>query len=487
MPPHTNTALEVGAARQLFVDDAAVLSRRGTIRVLHAAETQDEPVIRADRPWEGKRVYCFGSVRRDAQTGRWRMWYLSRMGEGAGSLYEGADPHGDAVLYAESDDGLTWEKPDLNVVAAGGAPSNILIPGHHAPTVFAPPDGVPGVYLAAWSWAERDYRCYHAADSIRFGATSDAPMFAPSGETLEVISVDRTPVTGQWLAYHRAWDHRFWPARRAIACRTSDDATVWSEPRRCLTPDVVDDQDPELDAAAPGMGGEFYTLSGFWYESQFLGLLPVFRVQSYDPRDPSKESDPGTGSGVVSGWDGPLDVQLASSRDGVTWQRSDPRMYVLPRGPEGRHDGGSILSTADKPVVTEDEIFVYYTAMTTSHGGPMPPKEMSIGLARWRRDGFASLYAAEEGYVETAPLSIPTGRARLMINADASGGRVTAELCGQDGRVIEGYGADACRGLDAADGLAAPIGWKGKSHLPAGQPVRIRFRLRRVHLYSYWF
>lgn len=481
------TPLEVGSARQLFVDDAALVSRRGTTRVLHTAKTRPEPVICADRSWEGKRVYCFGSVRRDEASGRWRMWYLARMGEGATALYEGADAHGDAILYAESDDGVLWEKPDLNVVQASGAPSNILIPGHHAPTVFEPPDGVPGVYLAAWSWEERAYRCYHAADGVNFERISNAPMFTPIGETLEVISVDRNPLTSQWIAYHRQWDHRFWPARRAIACRVSNDAVSWSEPSRCITPDVVDDEDADLHAAPSGMGGEFYTLSGFWYETQFLGLLPVFRVQRYEPNNPTKEWSPGEGSGVVSGWDGPLDVQLASSRDGKTWQRSTPRTYVLPRGPEGRYDGGSILSTADKPVVTDEEIFVYYTAMTTSHGGPMPPKEMSVGLARWRRDGFASLHAVEEGYVETVPLRISPERSRLLINADASKGRVTAELCGADGKVIDGYDADACRGLDGDSSLAFSIGWNGRSHLPAQQAVRIRFRLRCGHLYSYWF
>ena len=57
-----------------------------------------------------------GSVHRDPQTGLWRMSYLARMGSGQALRVPGAERHGDLILYAESDDGRIWRKPDLGLV-----------------------------------------------------------------------------------------------------------------------------------------------------------------------------------------------------------------------------------------------------------------------------------------------------------------------------------------------------------------------------------
>ena len=60
----------------------------------------------------------------------------------------------------------------------------------------------------------------------------------------------------------------------------------------------------------------------------FIGLATVFRVT--DANRPKSELTSGQ-----SPDDGPIDVQLASSADGRTWRRSQPRLNVIPRGAPG--------------------------------------------------------------------------------------------------------------------------------------------------------
>jgi len=95
----------------LFADDSGIAQREGVVRTLHAARTRPAPVLEADRPWEGERVYVYGSVVFDPALGRYVMWYLARPGlERHGSLagtgdIAGLRHHGfDVVLYATSAD-----------------------------------------------------------------------------------------------------------------------------------------------------------------------------------------------------------------------------------------------------------------------------------------------------------------------------------------------------------------------------------------------
>ena len=69
---------EAGSAsrqpRTLFFDDGDVSSRRGVERVIHPARKHEtNPLITADRPWEGDNVFLGGTVRKEGEL--YRMWY----------------------------------------------------------------------------------------------------------------------------------------------------------------------------------------------------------------------------------------------------------------------------------------------------------------------------------------------------------------------------------------------------------------------------
>jgi hypothetical protein len=250
----------------------------------------------------------------------------------------------------------------------------------------------------------------------------------------------------------------------------SRDFQEWTEPEMVFAPDEEDD----AWAKQPGQRTEVYNMSVFPHAAGFIGLPTIFRVTA--ARRPKSELTAGQ-----SPDDGPIDVQLATSADGRTWQRTQPRLNVIPRGAPGTFDGGSILGVSSTAVHVGDETWVYYTAMTTTHGGPMPPKRLTIGRAAWRRHGFVSLDAAGRGRVETKPLRL--GASSLIINADASRGELRVALLEADGRAVAGLGLEDSEPL-RADATRWTARWRSGAGVPTGRPVRVVVEMTRSELFS---
>jgi hypothetical protein len=155
---------------------------------------------------------------------------------------------------------------------------------------------------------------------------------------------------------------------------------------------------------------------------------------------------------------------------------------MIPRGAPGSFDGGAIFGVTSGTVEAGDETWLFYTALNTGHGAPIPPKRATIGRAAWRRHGFASLDAGPAGgLVETVPLRCATPG--LILNADAARGEVRVALFEADGRPIAGRGLDDCEPL-RADAVRRSVHWRGETTMPVDRPVRVRIALTNARLYS---
>ena len=158
---------------------------------LSAAASSSKRSARSGGEQYSKRVTLYGTVLRDEAAGLWRMWYMCRMGPPSTSpphripelycprddtkppSFEGAteDAHGRAFVDndrgdltcckaisicracplarqesitladAESQDGLTWSKPDIGVVTYNGSPDNNIVWDLHGASVFPAPGG----------------------------------------------------------------------------------------------------------------------------------------------------------------------------------------------------------------------------------------------------------------------------------------------------------------------------------------------------------
>jgi hypothetical protein len=77
------------------------------------------PINVSDHWSDGDRMTFYGSVLRRPDTGLWQMWYI-------------ALPERAWVAYAESDDGITWRKPELDLAKIDDRWTNLLFTGHRS-------------------------------------------------------------------------------------------------------------------------------------------------------------------------------------------------------------------------------------------------------------------------------------------------------------------------------------------------------------------
>jgi hypothetical protein len=463
-PRPMSTAGEVPAVRslghefQLLVDDELLARKSGVVRKTHPCQKLPQPVLVSTEPWEqegpDRRVYVYGTVLRDDPAGPLRLWYNRN------SL----------VMFATSADGLTWERPRLGLCEHNQSKeNNIVFPLFHSPSVVYNPRAEDPAcrynMLGCGRVHGRGYYAAHSPDGLHWELYPRNPVLPHS----DTCTLAWDPTTGEYLAFHKRIHKHRDHTRRLIYLATSPDMQQWSEPELVLAPDEIDDAQVRAEG---GRFAQFYNMSVFPYGGQFLGLVTHFRFTG-----PPPEKGP-----LQSGDDGPVDVQLVHSRDRRTWSRCEDRSPVIPNGPHA-YDAGCVLGVTNGPVTVGQELWLYYTAITTTHAGYVPKKQISIALAKWRLDGLVSLGAGEAGgVIETVPLRCAGDR--LVVNADAAGGELTVAILDEHGRVLPGYAAADCLPLNA-DAVRHAIRWQGHDRLNATGPVRLQFHLRNARLFSF--
>jgi hypothetical protein len=461
-------ATSIGPGPQLFVDDVLVARRTGLTRRAHACNKLDAPVLQAEKPWEEQRVYVYGTAHYDAQADRFLLWYMAH----------GSDPSrwderlrgSDLILFATSKDGVAWRRPNVGQFTFDGNTANNIVSTMHSPSVLVDVDEPNPTYRYKMLGHRRDkekhgYWAAFSSDGLRWTPYPKNPIL-PGGDT---ITLSYNPKTREYLAYFKRPTEVRGYRRRVVYLATSKDMQNWSEAGVVMAPDEEDDRWVQ----SPEQRTEFYNMSVFPRGDQFLGLVTVFKLERIMATTPAKEQ---------SRHDGPIEVQLAHSRDGRKWYRCDDRRPVIPRGPHA-YDAGGILGLSNIPVIHNDQMWMYYTAMTTTHGGALPEKRLSVARAAWPLDRMVSLDAgAEEGLLETVPLKF-AGR-RLWVNADASAGQLVVEVLDRDGQVLPGYAAKDCTAL-RGDAIRHSVSWAGGKELPSGRPLRLRFQPRNTSLFSF--
>src|SRR5205823_4326305 len=132
-----------------------------------------------------------------------------------------------------------------------------------------------------------------------------------------------------------------------------------------------------------------------------------------------------------------------------------------------------------------DELYFYHSGRAGSPGKKEARDTAgSTGLARLRRDGFASLVAGETaGTLTTRPLRF-SGK-HLFVNADAKDGELTAEVLDERDQPLPGLSAADCVPV-RADKTRVAVTWKKAELTAAEKPVRLRFHLTKARLYAFW-
>jgi len=480
----TGRPLRVGTGTQLLIDDYLVEDRWHLTRVLHRPEKfLRNPILVRDKPWEGDFAY-WPAVLWDEDLGRYRMWYQCF----STSNYYGAGGPPYHVCYAESDDGIEWEKPRMTVCKyPGHDKTNVVYSGTFRNRV----QGVQVIKDREEADPGKRYKMI-CVESRPLGDTFQSGVnvaFSPDGlnwtlppgpHLLDYHSdcynhVVYDPAGKQWILYCRpihmfatGRDSRNPPGgkpgsrhmKRRIAAMTSPDFVHWSYPRTVMYPDERDL--PDYDSCVV-----------FPYAGQFLMFYAAME-------------------GDITG---AVETRFAASRDGLTWERFDTREPYIPRGREGDWDAGQIFVNTP-PIGQGEKLLVYYTGTTNVQY--VESGQAGIGVALTKADRFVEQRAGDEpGYLLTREFILDGRSLRLNTAMNAmpcknQGIRVEIvrhpPLGQHHGFVqaFEGYRMEDCDPI-RCDRTDVPVTWKGNADLSAlsGQPVYLRFEIQNMGLFSF--
>ena len=189
----------------------------------------------------------------------------------------------------------------------------------------------------------------------------------------------------------------------------------------------------------------------------------------------------------MGGFPDTVDVQLATSRDGINWQRAGGRSPFLRLGPPGAADSKMIYAFT-QPLPVGNELWLYYGGFRYGISDKVALKRGAYFRARLRLDGFISADAPYEGgELVTVPLRV--GGEQLTLNADTSaGGAIRVQIEDENGEPLAGYSAGQADELNG-NSVSHFATWEGRPHVGelAGRVVRLRFLMNGCKLYSFQF
>ncbi|MGC9316421.1 MAG: hypothetical protein ACP5KN_00125 [Armatimonadota bacterium] len=478
-----NDAREIGGNKQLFIDEDFIEAMEGVRFTLNPARRAGE-VLRADAPWEPTGL-GYVTVLRDAD--RFRMYY--------GSWYWHPDIKGhwmDRVAYAESEDGIHWEKPSLGQVEfEGSADNNLIMVGKcggyvHGGSVLIDPHAASPDERYKMIFGDF-YRIYPyegcpqhtsisgavSADGIHWRSI-DTPhgLLFPSGgtDTQNVCFWD--PYIERYVAYVRVNVYRRDEEGRPVGQASRRIGRSESEVFREFPP-AVEIAAPDADDPGGEWGCGLYNSAASIYPFAPGVYLFFPSVHHYDT--------------------GLCEIMFASSRDGIHLDRRFRQAYV-PIDPGARRLGEQIGYSAymgPGMIRVGDELWMYGVEHETPHNGRWYGRRIPGAIHRYaqRLDGFVSLDAAgRPGTVTTKPFVLRGTRLEINANADVAppnppdevGSSITVELLDLDGEVLAT--SEAIHG----DGVALTPVWREGADLSQhlGQAVRLRFRLDMAKLYA---
>ncbi len=471
-------------------DDHAIPWRNNLkLTVVQPTKYSANPVLRRggeNTPDHGHAI-LYGSVLRI--DGKFRMWYLG--------MFESDLKSGQApgwwrpMCYAESNDGINWTKPELGLVEfKGNRKNNICLINSTVPSLAKVNDFLSVIYEPSEPNPKQRYKCAYiahppfgdvrggrsnigpderrwtafvcatSADGLTWDVLGDRPMNA-GGERFEVSSLyhhgnfyyAHGQLISPWI-----WRMDGSDIGRAMFCYRSSDFRNWSRAK------AFSFARPGQLTATPVHGQQTHMGAGMWNRGNVVvGLYGMWQ-------DAEKKQHDGQywNQGVA------VDLGLIVSNDGIHFREPVPDFKVISRGKKGEWDSIALLQ-GHAFVNVGDKTMMWYSHWDT--GGKL--RNMEIGLATMRRDGFGYLSRkVPDSSAHFVTTTFETrNRTRLFINANDVSKRIplTVELYDEYDKPIPAYsGKNAAR--ITKSGTHTPIVWPAqkKEWMPCGKKLSVR-------------
>ncbi|MFP4171814.1 MAG: hypothetical protein ACLFV4_02780 [Candidatus Hydrogenedentota bacterium] len=445
--------IDLGGRLEPMADDYLVERFEGGAELeLHHPANQ-EVVLVHDAPWEGN-TCAYHTVFQDED--KYRMYYRgSHHSPGDSATHQ-------VVCYAESEDGIHWTKPNLDLVEFEGSKENNIIWDAIGSHNFAPfkdknPEAARDAKYKAVGRGPGGLYPFKSEDAIHWELMSDEPVITEGDFDSQNIAFYDTE-RGEYLSFHR----KSRDGVRDIMTCSSDDFLNWTQPVFLEYPDAPKEH--------------LYTNQITPYPRAphiYMGFPKRF-VPGRD--SPAGHAMPGVSDGV-----------FMTSRDGHGFSRWG-EAFLRP-GPQrerwvNRNNmiAWGIVNTASAMDGAPDELSIYSTE-DYYQGEACLLRRHTL-----RMDGFVSVNAPlAGGEIVTKPLTFEGGK--LAINfASSAAGSVRVEMQEADGTPIEGYALTDCPAI-YGDSIERIIEWESGSDVSdlAGKAVRLRFELKDADLYALQF
>jgi len=479
--------INIDIGRQLFVDDF-LIEEMDLTKKFHQPVICETPVFQPETPLEKNDGYCTcacpfnDGIFYDDEAGKFKMWYHAGWFDGVG--------------YAESEDGIHWKRlkelyPDREDERLIKRKPGWLRDGSAMWIDYdAQKPNERYKMLIFYRVFDFDVRYYHKKPKHSHDIPGSVPPVekailykSHNGIDWEEVGEagacgDNTtffynPFRKKWVFSLRIFSKLDSRVRTRGYYESDDfykfadwkpeDIRFWSRA------DIYDLPDPAL-----GYYTQLYNLDATPYESIMLGFYSIFMGPPNNICEITKKPKLN-------------DLKLAYSRDGFYWDRPAYDDFISSSRKEGAWDYGYTHAVNGGCLVVGDEIYFYFSAFSGDSPafGSHKYSGGNVGLAKLRRDGFASLEAKEKsGKITTKKLEFSGDY--LFINADSSRGKIYVEVLDQDGVVLSGFSKADCLPV-SINGTKIPVKWKERDLKAIGnQAVKFRFYLENAGIYSFW-
>jgi hypothetical protein len=452
--------IDIGSRRELLLDDFLLERFDNASLTLHRPQPQ-EIAIRHDAPWEGN-VCFYHTVFQDGDL--YRMYYR-------GAHYDESQKkiEHQVVCYAQSRDGIEWEKPELGLVEFAGSKNNNIVwdgLGSHnfSPCLDTNPNAAERQrYKALASKGMEGLYAFGSLDGIHWQLLQDEPVITQGkfdSQNLPFWDAER----GCYVEYHRD----FRPVEggegtgvRDIVRCTSDDFINWSEPEWLKYPGAPDEH-LYTNQINP------YPRAPHIYMGFPKRFMPDRRIFEHE-------------------YAGLSDAVFMSSRDGLSFKRWGEAFIRPGPQPERWLNRNNMINcgfvqTASPYAGTPDEQS-FYSIESYYRGSNCAMRRFTLRL-----DGFVSLQAPLAGGEALSRPLIVSGQALRLNYATSAAGGVRVEVQDLEGKPLTGMSLAECP-IIYGDQIDAKISWQSGADLGSclGKAVRLRLWLADADVYALRF
>lgn len=454
--------IELGDRREIFVSPYLIDKMNGTSLMKHRPHDEGE-VLFFNKPWEST-APAYITILKDGDL--YRAYY-----RGGHVTNDGKKTQN--TCYAESRDGIVWNKPSLGLIEISGSKENNVVldfdPVAHnfSPFIDRNPAAKPAQkYKALGGSSKTGLIAYVSADGIRWKKLQEESVFTDGYFDSQNVSF-WSESEKMYVCYFRAWTGgNGIRGYRTVGRTTSKDFIHWMDPVPMTFGDVPYEHIYTQQTSPYFRAPHIYVAIG----SRFL---PHRQIASEAELKDLKVD--------ASQHKGLSEAFMMSSRGGNVYDRTFMEAFLRP-GTGMNHWSARTNYPALNVVPTgNDEMSVYFNqdyAQPTGH------------LRRYslRTDGFASIngpYAG--GTVTTKPFTFSGDKLEINYSTSAAG-EMRIAIHDENGSPIPGFTMQDTETLIGNE-IARIVSWKGKAGLASlrGKPVRLHIYLKDADLYSIKF